>query len=210
MTQTSARRRPLALILISVLSLVGVGLSIALSQHFYELRGGGASFHSYCNVGASMNCDVVAASRYAEIFMGLPLSSFAGGWFLGMFLVAVLGYNIYWRRETTRALFAMAGFGLICSVVWFVVMAAIIKTYCLLCLLTDGISVALFGAVLALKPEGFGKNPPDAAKWKPIGLIVAGSLFATVIGLHATLSSEQIPADTAKETVDQVLNSPVL
>ncbi len=37
-----------------------------------------------------MNCDVVASSRYAELFGGLPLSSFAAAWFLAILLVIAL------------------------------------------------------------------------------------------------------------------------
>ena len=69
-------------ILISVISLIGLGLSLYLTQHFYQIRGGASHFRSECNLSSSMNCDVVAASPYAELFAGFPVSGLSGAWFV--------------------------------------------------------------------------------------------------------------------------------
>ena len=69
--------RYLALIL---LSLIGFGSSLYLSWHYYGLRSG-SFFKSACNLGGMMNCDVVAASPYAdrvEIREGPALDTIAG------------------------------------------------------------------------------------------------------------------------------------
>ena len=71
-----------------------------------------AGFKSFCNLGSAMNCDAVMASRYAEVVFGIPLSSLAGGWFLAIFILALLARSDDWRREACRALLAFAAFGI--------------------------------------------------------------------------------------------------
>src|SRR5579885_608739 len=91
-------------------SLVGIAISVYQSAMFYQMRGGTAGFKSACNLGAQANCDVIMASKYAELFWGIPLSSAAAGWFLGLFIIGFVAKNPFWRRDSLRTALAMSGF----------------------------------------------------------------------------------------------------
>jgi uncharacterized membrane protein len=154
MSQTVTRSTPRRLLVLAALALAGVGVSIYLTQHYYEVRSGSAGFRSFCNMGEKMNCDAVAASTYADLLPGMPLSSFAAGWFLAMFVLALVARNAFWRRETLRLAFAMSAGGALISVAYLAIMAGVLHTFCLFCLVTDGLTLAAFALVLSLRPEG--------------------------------------------------------
>src|SRR5690349_14367993 len=87
------------LTLLNIIALLGVGVSVSLAQHFYEIRNGTAAFKTFCNISQAFNCDIVAASRYAEFIPGVPLASLVSGWFLALFFISVIARNPYWFRE---------------------------------------------------------------------------------------------------------------
>ena len=192
--------------ILNLLSLAGFSVSIFLTHHFYQVRNGTAGFKSYCNIAGQMNCDVVAASPYAELFSGLPLSSLAAGWHLAFFLISIVAHNIYWRREAIRACFAITSVATLIAIPYMLVMALTLKTFCLLCLVLDGIALTALITVFTLKPESLSKHKLDLSKWKIFLLITGGAIFATVLGCKSmdggTLTSSQ-----AKEYVDSILNS---
>src|SRR5271170_3164570 len=88
-------------------SLLGIAISVYQSAMFYQIRGGTAGFKSACNLGAQANCDIILASKYAELFWGIPLSSTAAGWFLGLFVVGFFARNPFWRRDSLRVAHVM-------------------------------------------------------------------------------------------------------
>ncbi len=195
--------------ILAALSLLGLAVSAMLSSHYYGLRSGVAEFKSYCNLGASMNCDVVAASPYSELFAGLPLSSFSAGWYLAMFVIAFFAQNSEWRRETVRALFAMSLIGTLFSVAYFLIMATVIKTYCLLCLILDGVNLSSLAIAISLRPEGPGAKPLDFSKWKTFGGITLVALFISIAGMKTLEVSGQRPVEVTEE-VDSILATPVI
>jgi protein-disulfide isomerase len=156
-----------------------------------------------------MNCDAVAASPYASLFAGLPLSSFAAGWFLALFVVALTARNVFWRRESLRAALVLTGVGTLLSIAYFGIMAGVLHTYCLFCLVTDAINILALLIVLSLKPEGFSEHKPEAEKWKSFAGLTAASVLIAVLGLR-TLDASTLTSDQATQMADATLNSPVL
>ena len=177
---------PRRLTVLSVLTLIGFGANIYLTQLFYQLRGGTAGFKSICNLNSSMNCDAIAASRWAEFLFGIPLSSLAAGWLLGLFFVSLFARNPFWRRDTIRAALGMTVVSCVLSVVYFFIMAAVIKSFCLFCLVVDVINFATLGILLSLKPESFSLHKPDTGKFKNFGGILVACLLVVVIGMKLT------------------------
>jgi len=188
------------------LSIVGAGISLYQSQQYYQMRNGMGGFHSICNIGESMNCDAVMASRYAEFIGGFPLSSFAAGWLLALFFVTLFVRNPFWRRDAVRLGFAMSVVGMILSVIYFFIMHTILQTYCLFCLIVDGINIALFGIFLSLKPEGLTRAPLDRKKLKTLGGTALAALAVTILGLK-TLDQDQGITTDMQLTIDSVLTS---
>ncbi len=190
------------------LSLLGVGFSIYLTQHFYLVREGASAFKSFCNMGGGMNCDQVAASRWAEVFAGLPLSSFTTGWYGAIAILALAARSPAWRREAARWLLALSAFASVMSVVYFAVMASVLRTYCLFCLFIDAINLLLLGIAWSLRPEGFAKHKPDLQKWRVFGGVTAGSLVVFVGGLAlANVDLSMSPA-TVEDMVQSIVTAP--
>lgn len=193
--------------LLALLALIGLGLSIQLTSHYYDLRTGMAGFHSFCNLGSKMNCDAVAASQYSEFVAGIPLSAFGAGWYLALLMVALVARNRFWRREAVRFAFLMTVFGLVFSLAYFSIMAFTIQTYCLFCLFLDGVGLFSFLTVLWMKPEKTTGEPKlEFSKWKKLIATLAGCLIVGVIGLHF-LQGETIPSSEIDQHVNEVLAS---
>ena len=68
-----------------LLSLVGIVLSSISIFHYAGIKYGFQTQPSFCNISATINCDAVNASRYAEI-AGVPVSSLALFFYLALFL----------------------------------------------------------------------------------------------------------------------------
>lgn len=170
------------LILLMVLALIGLGCSIALSQHFYDLRAGAAGFNSYCNIGSKINCDAVAASTWAEVLPGLPISSIAAGWYAGLFFIFLTASGFTVRREALKIALILGGFGAAVSAVYLLVMIFQIGTYCLLCLGLDAINFVSFGIIWSLRPKG-GSQVVGYPHWKGFAGIMTVCLFVAVVGL---------------------------
>lgn len=200
---------PKSIALLAIFSLVAIGLSLQLTMHYFDVRSGMAGFKSFCNISAKMNCDAVAASSYAEFPGGLPLSSFATGWYLALFGVALIARNRFWRREAVRVAFAMTSFGLVLSLGYFAIMAFRIHVYCISCLGMDAVAVLSFLAVLWAKPEKLAEQPLEAAKWKRLLGMTATCVIVAVVGLKF-FDNVSIPASEIEDRVNEVLSTPVL
>jgi protein-disulfide isomerase/uncharacterized membrane protein len=189
-----------------VLNIVGAGLSVYLTKHFYAIRGGYGSFKSFCNISEGMNCDLVASSPFAQLLPGYPLSSFAAGWLLVTAIITLFAKNAFWRRDTHRALFGLALGSTLFSVAYFIVMAFVVQSYCLFCLGLDVINIASLGIVLSLKPEGLKEHPLDKEKWKTfIGIFVV-TMAVTVFGLK-TIDESRVSKTSLDETFNSVISS---
>lgn len=165
-TLSIAKKRFITIIILAVL---GIAFSTYLSVHYYEIKTGTSSFNSLCNINSSVNCDVVAASPYAEFAAGIPLSSFAAGWFLTILILGIFLFSNTYRKEAIRFGFVLAFIGLLNSLFYFWVMAAVLKTWCLFCLLVDAVNVALFAVFLSLKPVHPRKQKLEFDHYKLLG-----------------------------------------
>ncbi len=206
----SARSVQLRFWLIAAVGLAGFVLSVALTQHFFELRNGTAPFQSFCNIGEAANCDVIASTSFAQILPGFPLSSLSAGWFLALIVLALIGATqVFWRIETVRALFVWTASGLVVSLLYLVIMGAVVGTWCIMCLGIDLAILLAFGLTLSLKPEPLGKRPLDRPRWKTFvtacGVCVLGSVL-----LLKLMDGGDVDARTRDEIVQAVLSAPVL
>lgn len=202
----NAQRPPRRLFALAALALVGVGLSVSLTHQYYQVRSGSAGFRSFCNYGSAMNCDLVAASPYAELFAGIPLSSFAAGWLLATFFVTLLAMSAGWRREGTRILLAMTGLGVLFSLSYLYVMAGVLGTYCLFCLLLDAVNIASFLIAATLFRDIRKGEPADLGKWKVAAGIVAASLVVSIAVLKE-MESRPMSTAQAREMAQSLLQA---
>lgn len=212
MSTPQTQKTPVQMYVIMVLALIGIGLSVYLSQHFYDVRSGVAGFKSICNVSSSMNCDAVAASRYAEVAGGIPLSSLATGWLLGIFAVAMMGIGVAWRRASSRILIGMGAFAAGTSIAYLFVMIGILHTYCLFCLFLDAVNVLILGTALTLKPAASASARTDEEEKsarKTMILTVLACLFVAVVATKGMDTSELKSSDIDLY-VQGIMSSPTL
>ena len=194
---------------VSLFALIGLAANIYLTSHFYAVRNGTAGFKSACNLGAAMNCDVVAASPYAELVGGLPVSSFGAGWFLALFILSIAIRMSDSRREGERQLLWLGGFGMLFSLAYVAIMMFVIKTLCLFCLGVDVASAGVLLSAFSLKPPSLAELPFDLRKWQSPLITLGISTVVALVLLHS-LDEGNIPRNQIDERVDSVMTSPVL
>ncbi len=191
-----------------LLSGLGALLAAFSSWHFYAVRGGTAQFQSFCHFGQTLNCDQVAASRFAELFWGLPLSSLGLGGFLGLAFAFFWQKKPDWHKPAARwiLLLTLAFSGI--SLLYLVLMLTQIKTLCLMCLLIDLINLTLLGVAWQLNRRQQASQPSFAFKpWGAMATTTFAWIALSLFGLHALLAA---PEDTTaiQRLVKEILATP--
>jgi uncharacterized membrane protein len=162
-------------------AIAAVGVAIAGYLTATKLSGSSAVL---CTAGSG--CDVVQASRYAT-FLGLPTAAW------GALLYAAVGVLALWGLQAQRWLWAFllsvagASFSLYMSFL----AAFVIGAFCIYCLASNVVALALFGVLLARRPEVGGRHSPT----RPARLVTLGAVtaIATVVvgaGVYASYSSQ--------------------
>lgn len=196
----------LRLALLPLISIIGASAAVYLSNTYYGLRHGTAGFESLCNINSTMNCDAVTSSKYAELFSGLPLSSFVAGWFFAIIILSLMARVSDWRREAVLVGTVMSGFASLYSIALLIVMFGVLGKICLFCLAIDAVNFALFGIFFSLVS---GKLFKDIrwSKLQSYGVIVLGTVFVAVVLLRPSEENMR-KAPTTSEieyTVKQIL-----
>lgn len=198
--------------IISLLSLIGIAVATYLSKVYYSIHSGTASFKSFCNLGAAFNCDFVSSTKYATFLPGIPLSSLVIGWYLSLFILSILTEYLdsteEQKQNSLRIGFYMSLISSLYSVGLIFVMAFVLKTFCLFCLVIDVLNfLILFLFFKSLKKPLF-KFPSSLSK---ISGIIAVSFF---LALVLTKSNFDSGSDKMSDTdldymVNQISTSPV-
>jgi len=144
------------LMLIALLASLGVALSSLSLAHHY-----GTSRSSFCDLSATVNCDLVNRSEYSTL-LGVPVALIGVVGYLALLLLATIYRR---RRETPRLLFwaAMAGLGFALYLTY--IEGFVLATWCVLCLssLATIFAIALLSfALMATSQQDSGSNlQPD-------------------------------------------------
>jgi vitamin-K-epoxide reductase (warfarin-sensitive) len=110
---------------VAILAVCGIVVSSESLQHHYA-----TSKTAFCDLGETLNCDIVNRSEYSSI-LGIPVA-----------LIGMLGYaalaglvTVYReRRETPAVLFGAAAAGLAFALYLTYIEARVLGVYCILCL----------------------------------------------------------------------------
>jgi len=138
---TEAGNRSLFLI-IAALSLAGIIVSaISLQRHYAK------SVTEFCDFSQKFSCDIVNRSEYSEI-AGIPVAA-----------VGVLGYAVLFalstfrksRPETPTTLLLASAAGLIIALCLTYVEAYVLKTWCILCLVSQFLILLITLTAAAIK-----------------------------------------------------------
>jgi protein-disulfide isomerase/uncharacterized membrane protein len=209
MAPMSDKKIPVRLALIPLLAAIGASAAIYLSKTYYDLRGGTGGFNSLCNLNSTFNCDAVTASRYAEVFAGLPLSSVVAGWFIAILVLGLMARNSEWRKEVVLTGTLMSGFGSLYSIALLFVMMGVLQKICLFCLVIDGVNFALFGIFLSMRSGGVfeGIRLP---KLQSHALIIVVSIFIMIVFLRPAEENARkaLPQSEVEYSVNRILETP--
>ena len=163
---------------------IGLGVS-AVIQVVHGRLAADVNYASFCNVNASVNCDVVLSSRYATL-LGLPISTWAIFYYLatlGM-LVGIVAANRATTRETLGTLvFGSAVWGLVFSLYMAVIAFFVLGTICLLCAGLYLVSIGLFLAAWRLRTamRVVGRRQAAARSGQDRVVFIGGIIAAVVL-----------------------------
>jgi len=185
-----------------LLSLIGIGLSSYLAYlHLGLLRGellGGA----VCGSGA-FNCHAVTAGAWGS-FLGMPLALWGVLGYIVVLALSLLALQSPdWAARAMTALSLLAAGFVAIDALLLTVMAVVIRHYCLFCLLTYAVNIALLlvsaralgcpwpqavrqagSALGSLMPSP--ARPPVGLFW---GLVIVGAFGTVAVHAAATFSS---------------------
>jgi Protein-disulfide isomerase len=135
-----------ALLIALIVTLIAVGVHIYSTQHFYQLRlGGGDGAKAVCNINEVMNCDAVAASKYAT-FLGVPVAlwgAVTNG--ILLYLLLVTRFNMTADRErTSRYTFMLSAITIIATLVMATISFTSLGKVCLFCAIAYVLSIIGF------------------------------------------------------------------
>ncbi len=136
-----------------ILAVIGIGLSAYSVKHHLELRSNGHT-EAFCNISTTVNCDVVASSKYAEIF-GIPMGVFGAGYFLAMLMLSLttaIGHKT--RKEHEAAWFVLSGVGLLTSMILGGISLGLLNAVCIVCIATYVVTLLQAGLAFALSRDG--------------------------------------------------------
>jgi len=111
--------------IIAILAVCGIVVSSESLQHHYA-----TSKTAFCDIGETLNCDIVNRSEYSSI-LGIPVALIG---MLGYAALAGLATVYRERRETPALLFGAAAAGLAFALYLTYIEARVLGVYCILCL----------------------------------------------------------------------------
>jgi protein-disulfide isomerase/uncharacterized membrane protein len=178
--------------------LAGLVLSILLEKLHFQLHND-PTFHSFCAIDRTVNCDIVARSRFAVLF-GVPVAAW------GIFGYAVACAVALWGALRRRSLLAM-GCGLYLALSFVASSAALgavsaflVSAVCILCLGTYAANI-VFLICMLLAARGLGLRAALAAPWRMLhertrqGLVtfaILGACAAALMLIHPKAADEAI------------------
>src|SRR5882672_12469135 len=136
---------------IAIWAVIGVLVSGLALQHHYR-----RDSSSFCNINSTFDCDVVNRSSYSKI-AGIPVALVGLLAYLLMLALAVFQRE---KPETPALLLFLSSAGLVFSLYLTYVEAAVLRTWCILCLtslLSIGLITVLSGLRLRRDLRGTGR-----------------------------------------------------
>lgn len=118
-----------------LLTILAIGIHTYLTLHYFDLNYGQGAADSVCNLSATLNCDAVAASKYATLFR-IPLALWGAAANLMLFFL-LLGWVLGWTDDSARLGRYTFWYSLMiagASVVMAVISLTSMSVYCVFCI----------------------------------------------------------------------------
>jgi len=125
-----------------LLAIIGLLASIYLAISHYR-NYTDVAYSSFCAISKSINCDTVSQSSWSILF-GLPLALWGILAYTITFIISLLAQkNTLERRYLWELLFSISFLFTIADIYFGYIASIKIKSYCIVCLLTYGVSMGL-------------------------------------------------------------------
>lgn len=137
-----------------VLAAIGLGVSLTI-DHVHRRLVADAAYTSFCNVNASVNCDVVLGSRYAML-AGVAVSTWAIVYFasfLGLVVAVAYVSGAQTRDRLARVLLLLSVWGLLFAIYMAGIAFLVLRTVCLMCSALYIVNIGVFVAAWLLRSQ---------------------------------------------------------
>src|SRR5262245_15842434 len=186
-----------------VCALVGLGVSTAAAYIHYRLVFD-PSYHSFCDVSETVSCTQVYLSRYST-FRGIPVAVFGALWFVvaGLLVVAGITARQSVRESVPGYLFVLSTLALAVVLYLGYASVAVLKVYCVLCLITYAAVIGLFIVSGAATSFPMTTLPRRASRdlrvliGSPLAITIAVLFFAGAASTLAFFPREAAIGDSA-------------
>ena len=138
------------------------------------------SFHSFCAISDSFNCETVAESPWS-VFLGMPVAVWGILGYLVMFFLMVFGIGRLRLRSAFVALCAASMLSILTSAVLAVVSYCVICSFCVMCTVTYVINFLIFLTLIFLAYRF--KLLSAEAVHECVGLLRSHPLRVLILGL---------------------------
>jgi protein-disulfide isomerase/uncharacterized membrane protein len=163
--------------LLSLLMLIGVGVSLLMTQHHeQQLYGGEEAGQLWgCEADGKVNCDIVNTSEWSEI-LGVPLFTLAIPTYLLVFGLCIL--VLRGQRRWLPVLMGMGVLATLFSGFLYYISVVEIGYVCLWCIRLYGINAAIFvlSAIAGVRRDAL----PSSGDFGKVGLVFAGLSLVAV------------------------------
>ncbi len=123
------------LLIAMIATLIGVGVHIYLTLHYYDIKFGLSAGGSMCNINEVLNCDAVTASKFSAL-LGVPIALW--GVMTNLVLVYFLGvtrFNLVQDPDrTSRYALLLSGVTVLASVVMGLISVTAMSNLCIFCI----------------------------------------------------------------------------
>lgn len=126
------------LTLLIVCAIAGVGVSAYSVFMKYGVTSG-----EFCTVGETFDCDIVNSSPYSEI-AGIPVSLIGVLGYAFLIIAAAMKLKQPQDKQLSLLLLIASGGALLFSLYLTSIEAFVLKTWCMLCLMSQGLIIPIF------------------------------------------------------------------
>jgi protein-disulfide isomerase/uncharacterized membrane protein len=186
-----------------LLAVGGLGISTILLLEHHGQATAATLVDSVCGPENDSGCHIVDQSSWSEVH-GVPLAALGGLFYVSIALASVLALVTQDGRVTGASVaLAVSLLGLLVDAGLLALQAFVIRAYCIVCLLSYGVTVAVAIILLPawrhlVRPATWLRLP--AQRLVVVGWVMASAMAATSLGaMEWALAAGRAPANVAAE-----------
>ncbi|MFI5396309.1 MAG: thioredoxin domain-containing protein [Candidatus Binatia bacterium] len=166
-----------------ILALLGLGISVVAEAVHLRLAAN-PNYTSFCNISATINCDVVMGSRYAQL-LGVSVSLWAVLYYLALIGLAaafVGAAHARLREKLATVGLLLASWGLLFSAYMAVIAFGVLHSVCVMCSGLYLVNIGMFPAAWRLRSRLQTSGRQQAAqRHKQDRLVLVGVAIAALV-----------------------------